>query len=112
MPRASVNRLSNGKGARAKKPSMAKASKTGVASEPERVVLNLEITKAMRAGLNRLKLLLGMPNQRVVLERLIRHARAAANARWSLVPASCAVGNRPQSALASSGSQGRQVELG
>lgn len=81
MAKGPVTRMSTGSSVKRKKPTPASAKKALVAAQPERVVLNVEVKKTTRAGLNRLKLLLGMPNQAAVLDKLIREGLGAAKAR-------------------------------
>lgn len=51
------------------------------ADPQERVVLNVEVKRSTRNGLNRLKGLLGLPNQGAVLAELVRIGLAAAKGR-------------------------------
>ena len=81
MAKTNVAGASNNNGNKGKKPTAASTKKAVVAAQPERVVLIVEVKKTTRAGLNRLRSLLGMPNQGAVLEKLIRDGLAAAKAR-------------------------------
>lgn len=81
MAKTNVAGASNNNGNKGKKPTAASTKKAVVAAQLERVVLNVEVKKTTRAGLNRLKSLLGMPNQGAVLDKLIRDGLAAAKAR-------------------------------
>lgn len=51
------------------------------ANSQQRVVLNVEVKRSTRNGLNRLKELLGLPNQGAVLAELVRIGLAAAKGR-------------------------------
>lgn len=81
MAKGTVTRMLTGSSVKRKKPTTASTKNALVATQPERAVLNVEVKKTTRAGLNRLKLLLGMPNQASVLDKLIREGLAAAKAR-------------------------------
>lgn len=60
----------------------AKGTASGIAQNGSgRVTLNVDVKATTRAGLNKLKLLLGLPNQGAVLDKLIREGLAAAKGR-------------------------------
>lgn len=81
MPRAMGKRVTAGKGARTQRAAQTTTARGAANGGGERVVLNVEVKAGTRAGLNRLKLLLGLPNQGAVLDKLIREGLAAAKGR-------------------------------